>query len=219
MIDITKDLTKCKTPELEAELALYRTFPDVSVPAEDAEEVSTNAKRVAVIEALRAEHGYPYTVSAEDAEKDPFKAEEVAEGETVLLSKEEIEGLTAPATRNSGDPCTLDDGTTGIVSLDGVCVPVATEEQEPKAGDKCENEKGVEGVLVQQGKKLVCVVEPDATAPKKTLDTSKPMYFEGKAVVSISNRIIGGRLYYDVSTGEATYTLTAEEVAVQVTQG
>lgn len=90
---IDKPLSKRNTAELEAELDLYRSFDDIEVPAADSEELSNNGKRAAVIEALRAEHGYAWKLTQEDIESNPAFADvaDIKVDDVLLLDAEEWE--------------------------------------------------------------------------------------------------------------------------------
>lgn len=55
-----------------------------------------------------------------------------------------------------GDTCKLPDDSDGIVSPEGICVPIATADQMPKVGDTCEIE-GKPGIFEEREGGLVCV--------------------------------------------------------------
>ena len=57
------------------------------------------------------------------------------------------------------------------------------------------------------------IVLDEVTPPAK-----KQLFYLGKPVTSVTNRIISGKLHKDVSLSVVTYTLTADEYAAQVTE-
>lgn len=222
MDPIVKYLSKMKTAELEAELDIYRSIEGVEVPAADADELSNNEKRAGVITALREEHGYPHTITAEDLAKVPsLAADGLTEGEVALLSKEDVEALEAPAPLVPGEACTLDSGEQGIVAPDGVCVPVAGPENGPKVGDACEDAEGKKGTMQDDGKGgFTCVLNAEEVAtptpPADAANVPEDLVYRGKTVIAVRNRIINGRSYKEVELPGETQTLTLEDFAAEV---
>lgn len=237
MIDPKKDLTKCKAAELDAELDLYRAIEGMEVPPEGDEAISNVEKRAAVITKLREDHGHPIRIDAEFKEANPTLAklleeQGAVEGDVVLAEVADLEkAAELDAEAEKRDDLVADLGEKGITFTEEELAGLSTADleakleeaskaPEAKAGDACDVD-GKAGVLVQQGEDLVCVVNaeevPEAKDAPQTVDETKPMYFQGKPVVSVKNRIIGSKVYKDVDLGDATYTLSTEEFAEQVT--
>lgn len=101
--------------------------------------------------------------NASVTEKDGKTICDVCAHECELAVKPEVpasEGTEAKL--NPGEKCTLEDGSEGIIAPDGVCVPIATEAEKPKAGELCTLEDGSEGVLVEKDGSFVCEPKPEA---------------------------------------------------------
>ena len=164
-----------KTPttkiELETEIAQYRGFLGVEVPAADSEELSNNEKRTAVLTALRKEHGTALTITSADIEANPaFVEAGTKEGDVVLLEADELEALYA-----AREPAADEEG-----------------KEDEKAYDEA----------------LDTAMKPSENAE---------LTYLGRTVTNISNKIISGALYKEVSTGTETFTITVAEFDRDVT--
>lgn len=87
-------LSKANKAELEAEVALYREFPGVEIAAEA--DLNTNAKLIEEIEKLRAQHGYPVSLTDEFVAENPTLSKILIEagaaaGSTVLAELADLD--------------------------------------------------------------------------------------------------------------------------------
>lgn len=184
-----KDFTTLKKVELEAEIALYESA-GIEVGEAD---VSTNAKRVEWLKNAQEEHGIAHTVTESDIENNPdLVKEDIAVGDVILVPATEEEEEETEEGSEEGD--SEEEGEENSEEDDSDAGEEEQEEEDPQDVDGEEEDKAE---VAEEGTIIAKI-------------------YKGKTVVDVRNRIISGKIYYDVVTPVETFTLSEEEFKAEV---
>lgn len=213
------DLKKAKTADLEAELALYTEAGIENVPAADT--LKNNKDRVAAIEALQKEHGFPVKLDAEFVQENATLAKVLmdqgaAEGSIVFAEAADLETsqkLDLEASRRDEIVKELA-GLGNIFESQEQIAQLSTEHlEESLAKAKAAAEKGTGNATPSP----VVAHQQDAGAPREQV-YRRDGHGPSITVVRVTDVVLQGKSYKEIliSTGES-YRLTPEEFTNDVT--